>query len=431
VNIVQQSSTVVLLFGVVALGGCSDHPTGTAPTAQPLSADRAAGLSSIQGLASPEWQEIARNFVMQSTISRNSAAATRVYAYLGVAQHDAVVRAEDAIGGNESETELEPWNGLGRIGRSRLEADRGAVAGASAAVLTYFDPAEEQLFEATVQEQANAAPGQPHPDFARGETVGRQVGAEAIARALTDGFDLPWTGTVPVGPGLWFSSAKPPQPPVNAQLPGMRPFFLTAADQFRPAPPPAFGSPPYLAALAEVRNISDARTAEQVNIAQFWAKGAGTSTISGFWNVMATGWIEESGLREREATHVFALLDAAMMDAAIGCFDAKLTYWFIRPPQADPAIKLIPAIGLPNHPSYPSAHSCFSGAAAEMLSEFFPAKADSLNAMVDQAGLARIYAGIHYRFDVDEGQQLGRRVARFVSEVDRSRGSAVAERRGL
>src|SRR5260370_1109103 len=104
--------------------------------------------------------------------------------------------------------------------------------------------------------QATAGPGQRHPYFARGEAVGRQVGSEAIARAMTDGLDLPWTGTVPVGPGLWFSSAKPPQPPVNAQLPGMRPFFLTSADQFRPSPPPAFGSPPYLAALAEVRNIS-------------------------------------------------------------------------------------------------------------------------------------------------------------------------------
>jgi len=233
------------------------------------------------------------------------------------------------------------------------------------------------------------------------------------------------TGTVPVGTGLWFSSAKPPQPPAAAQLPGMRPFFLTSADQFRPAPPPAFGSPDYLAALAEVRSISDTRTADQVSIALFWARGAGTTSIGGFWNTIATGWIEEGGLREREATHVFALLDAAMMDAAIGCWDAKLTYWFIRPPQADPAITLIPAIGLPNHPSYPSAHSCYCGAAAGILSAFFPAKTDSLNAMVTQAGLARIYAGIHYRFDVQTGAQLGRNVARFATEVDRSGSSAV------
>src|SRR5712692_10194560 len=159
------SSKVVLLIGVVALG-CNDRPTGPAATAQRLSAGRAAGLPFTEGLASPEWQAIARNFVMQSTVSRNSAAAARVYAYLSVAQYDAVVRAEDAIGGSEPEPEPTPGSGLGSGGRSRLEADRGAVAGSSAAVLTYFDPAEAQLFEEIVQEQANAGLGQPHPDFA-------------------------------------------------------------------------------------------------------------------------------------------------------------------------------------------------------------------------------------------------------------------------
>jgi len=402
---------ITLFCALAALASaCDSNERLAGPGASKPLVANASGVPLTEGLASPAWQQLARNFIMQSPLSGNSAKATRVYAYLSVAQYDAVVRAED---------------GPGSGGRSLLEADRGAVAGASAAVLTYFDPAEAQLFEDKVQEQANAGPGQPHPDFVRGEAVGRQVGAEAIARAQTDGFDLPWTGTVPVGPGLWFSSAKPPQPPANAQLPGMRPFFLTSADQFRPAPPPAFGSPAYLDALAEVRSISDTRTADQVNIALSWARGAGTSSIGGLWNTIATGWIEESGLREREATHVFALLEAAMMDAAIGCWDAKLTYWFIRPPQADPAIKLIPAIGLPNHPSYPSAHSCYCGAAAGVLSAFFPAKTDSLDAMVHEAGLARIYAGIHYRFDVETGAQLGRNVARFAGEVDRSRGSAV------
>jgi len=417
--------TLFCALAAVASACDSDKRLFGPDAAQPLVA-AASGVPFTEGLASPAWQETARNVIMRSTLlSGNSARATRVYAYLSVAQYDAVVSAEDALGGDASETRASAGTGLGSGGRSRLEADRGAVAGASAVVLAYFDPADAQLFEDQVQQQAEAGPGQPHPDFVRGEAVGRQVGAAAIARAQTDGFDLPWTGTVPLGPGVWFSSAKPPQPPANAQLPGMRPFFLTSADQFRPAPPPAFGSPAYLSALAEVRGISDTRTAEQVNISLFWARGAGTSSAGGLWNTIATGWIEESALREREATHVFALLDAAMMDAAIGCWDAKLTYWFIRPPQADPAITLIPAIGLPNHPSYPSAHSCYCGAAAGILSAFFPAKADSLDAMVAQAGLARIYAGIHYRFDVETGAQLGRNVARFANEVDRS-GSSVA-----
>src|SRR5437667_1228695 len=420
---------ITLLCALAALAyACDSDKQVVGPGASRALMADASGVPFTEGLASPAWQEAARTFIMQSTLSGNSTKATRVYAYLSVAQYDAVVRAEDAIGGNESQTDLTHGDGLGSGGRGRLETDRGAVAGASAAVLTYFDPAEAQLFEDKVEQQANAGPGQPHPDFARGEAVGRQVGAEMVARAQTDGFDLPWTGTVPVGPGLWFSSAKPPQPPAAAQLPGMRPFFLTSADQFRPAAPPAFGSPAYLDALAEVRSISDTRTADQVNIALSWARGAGTSSIGGLWNTIATGWIEERGLGEREATHVFALLDAAMMDAAIGCWDAKLTYWFIRPPQADPAITLIPSIGLPNHPSYPSAHSCYCGAAAGVLSAFFPAKTDSLDAMVTEAGLARIYAGIHYRFDVDIGAQLGRNVARFAGEVDRSGGSAVAVR---
>src|SRR2546426_4748425 len=111
------SSTVVLLLGVVGLDGCNDRPTGPAATAQRLSAARAAGLPFTEGLASPEWQEIAHNFVMQSTVSRNSAAATRVYAYLSVAQYDAVVRAEDDVGGNESEPERTPGSGLGSGGR--------------------------------------------------------------------------------------------------------------------------------------------------------------------------------------------------------------------------------------------------------------------------------------------------------------------------
>ena len=55
----------------------------------------------------------------------------------------------------------------------------------------------------------------------------------------------------------------------------------------------------------------------------------------------------------------------------------------------------------------------------------FSSVTDSLDAMVHEAGLARIYAGIHYRFDVETGAQLGRNVARFAGEVDRSRGSAV------
>ncbi len=82
-------------------------------------------------------------------------------------------------------------------GRSKHEAERGAVAGASAVVLTYLFPAAAQSFEDLVTEQSNAGSGKPHSWFARGEAIGRAVGAEIVARAQGDGFNTPFTGTIP------------------------------------------------------------------------------------------------------------------------------------------------------------------------------------------------------------------------------------------
>src|SRR5882762_7800657 len=114
-----------------------------------------------------------------------------------------------------------------------------------------------------------------------------------------------------------------------------------------------------------------------------------------------------------------------MFDAAIGCWDGKLTYWFIRPWQADPAITLVPAVGKPNHPSYPSAHSSFSASAAEVLSAFFPEQRAQFDALVTEAGLSRMYGGIHYRFDIAAGQELGHSVARFTIAGDASGNSVL------
>ena len=83
------------------------------------------------------------------------------------------------------------------------------------------------------------------------------------------------------------------------------------------------------------------------------------------------------------------------------------------------------AVGKPNHPSYPSGHSCLSASGADVLSTFFPEQRDHLNAMVTEAGLSRMYGGIHYQFDIDAGQELGRNVARFTIAADASGNSAL------
>src|SRR5258706_15652661 len=118
-------------------------------------------------------------------------------------------------------------------------------------------------------------------------------------------------------------------------MPGVTTWFLTSANQFRPGPPPAFGSAEFLAALGEIRTISDTRTAAQIQTAAYWALHAGTPTASGFWLQVATDGINARGLSEREATHLYTLLGAAMFGAGFGRWAAKLTYWLVRPWRAD------------------------------------------------------------------------------------------------
>ncbi len=402
----MRATSAVLALTLAALGACTDRAPD--PTGFGLSASRS-GVPFASGLASPAWQARAANLVAQANFS--PVVAGHAYPILGVAQYLAVQRAEAAEGGG---------------GRDQLELDRGAVAGASAVVLTYLFPSQSQALEDLVVAQAGAGPEaqEPHPAFARGEAIGRAVGAEIVARAQTDGFNRPFTGTIPTGTGLWISNTTPATI-AGGQLPTSLPWFLTSADQFRPGPPPAFGSAAFTAGLAEIRHISDTRTAEQIGIATFWAQGTGTRTTPGFWIQVATDGINQLGLSERDATHLYALLSATMFDAQLGCWDAKETYWFIRPWQADPAITVVATVGKPNHPSYPSGHSCVSSSAAEVLSTFFPEQRAQLDAMVIEAGLSRMYGGIHYRFDIEAGQTLGRDVARFTIAADASGNSVL------
>jgi membrane-associated phospholipid phosphatase len=376
----------------------------------PLSAFRR-DVGSTDRLASPGWQGTAATLVAQANLP--ATVATRAYSLVGVAQYLAVRQAEGAQGDRDGHEET------GRREQSGPESDRGAVAGASVVALTYLFPTQEQALEHMVTALRSVGSERSQRAFARGEAIGRAVGTAIVRRATADGFATPFTRTIPVGAGFWTSNTTPPTV-AGGPLAGVRPWFLTSGRQFRSAPPPAFGSRAFQAALTEIRDIALHLTAGQVDTATFWAQGVGTPTTAAFWIHVATDGINQHAFSEREATHLYALLSATMFDAQIGCWDAKETYWFIRPWQADAAITVVAAVGKPNHPSYPSGHSCISASAAGVLSRFFPAQRAQLDAMVAAAGLSRMYGGIHYRFDIEAGQLLGRRVARFTIAADRS-----------
>src|SRR5439155_495224 len=309
----------IILSALAVASACTDRTPG--PTALGITASRN-GAPFSAGLASPAWQAMAFAQVPRPP-ALNALSAARAYALLGVAQYLGVQRADMAVGDGDNDG-----------GRTQLEAERGAVAGASAVVLTYLFP--------------GAAP--------------------------------------------------------------------------------AFGSDAFNAALTEVRNLSNARTPEQVRLAGAWAGNPGTITPPGIWLQVGTDDITARGLSEREATHLYALLSATMLDALIGCWDAKQTYWLIRPWQADVGVATLAAVGRPNHPSYPSGHSCLSASGAEVLSTFFPEDRDRLSAMVIEAGLSRMWAGIHYGFDISSGQELGRDVAHFAIAADASGNSLLTPR---
>lgn len=369
------------LVATVGISACNDGAASTAPSPSQQSPTASPSAQVSGATASSRWNELARN--LSQKYGPPQQVGLRGLAYLSLAQYNAVVTAESD---------------------AAHPSARGAATGASVAVLSWIYPAEATYLESLVgQPDAGAA------EFAAGVLIGRGIGAQVIASAANDNFNLVWTGTVPVGPGFWFSLALPPAPPIAPRLGEMRPFFLSSGSQFRPPPPPAFGSSAFLSALALVRHYSDNRTLEQDQIAKFWALPGGFKLIPAYHNFVATDLIARHHLSERDAAHTLALANQAAMDGFIACHDAKYTYWLLRPTMADPLITL--SVPLPNHPSYPSNHACVTGTFMAVLGTLFPSEAPHLKRLADQAALSRTFGGLHYLFDGQTGLAIGRQIA--------------------
>ena len=372
----------LIVAGAIA-SACTDAPARVMqPTTPQLDA-----VKFWEDNATTRWNRRATELFGTTTLPNGQAAASRILTYLSIAQHRAALAAEASKDG------------------STHPSVSVAIGAASVVVLSQFYP----LSAATLETQFDADlaaqgwPGRKNQDATSGEAVGRAVGAAVLAQAATDNYLAVVPPTQPPGPGKWA-----PMPNPVRSLFGVRPFFLTSADQIRPGPPPAFGSAEYLAALAEIRGISDTRTTEQVSIAQTWAFGAAPFT-AGAENLIADQLLAEHHRSEKDAARILAYANAAAFDAQIACWDAKFFYYFIRPTQADPAITV--AVPLPNHPSYPSGHACITGAIMSVLMDAFPSERDRLEEIIEIAGLSRMYGGIHYRFDIDAGGAIGRQAA--------------------
>jgi membrane-associated phospholipid phosphatase len=362
------------------------------------------------------WNCLARDLVAGHRI--DPLAASRLYAILSVAQHDAgfyARRAQDRLG--QRPTDGSPY-------------EQAAVLGASRAVLLHFFPSETPIlsrrsaeFQDRLQDDARAAA----VDVAGGDAWGERIGQRTVAHAASDGAAAAATNLVDCGaekPGHW--RPGPGRGPLLPSWATIRPWLLGDVVRFRAPPPPRFGSPAFDRALAEVRRLSDTSTLEQRRIAALWADGLGSYTPAGRWNKIAEDLVVTARLPESQAVRVLTLVNLALMDAGIACWDSKFHYWVLRPSQADP--KIATPVGLPEFPSYTSAHATFSGAASGVLAELFPERAAFLNAKAHEASVSRMYGGIHYRFDADAGLAQGRAVAQVALAWGRNAG--ITGRRG-
>lgn len=273
-------------------------------------------------------------------------------------------------------------------------------------------------------------------------------------------------------PGHWqplryadASGATVTQPYVGAAWGRVKPFGMDSASQFRPGPPAAVGSPEYEAQARRLVDLLAGLTDEQKVIAEYWADGPSSELPPGHWNLIALYVSERDKHGDDEDVKLFFALSNALADAAIACWDAKRAYDSERPITA---IRYLfrgqsitgygpqgPAGGLrtiageawvpyqqvtaptPPFPEHVSGHSTFSAAAAEVLRSFTggdafgasytkaagtmvvepgaPAQDVTLSwatfsDAADEAGLSRIFGGIHFDNANVAGKALGRKV---------------------
>lgn len=288
-------------------------------------------------------------------------------------------------------------------------SEHAAAAGAAYTVLAYLYPTDELSYRYLAEEAGRSRlyAGVHYPsDVIAGLELGRKIAAKVIERARMDGSDAVWTGSVPTGPGLWNGSN-----PVSPLHGSWKPWALSSGSEFRPGSPIAANSAEKAAELAEIKTFP--RTFDSSQKAMYWQSFDGIFT---YWYDLASREIFEHNLDENppSAARIYALASLTHYDASVACWDAKYTYWAIRPFQLDAnVVTLFPT---PNHPSYPAAHGCYSGGIARTLATLFPDDAAWLDSRADEAGESRIWAGIHYRSDITSGLALGRTVSRAVIE---------------
>jgi hypothetical protein len=371
-----------------------------------------------------DWSLKAQNVI---TAGRSPASSEYLLALVHAAMYDAVVAIEG---------EYLPF-------RVHVKVDQPALAGAAAAAAAYHVlrqrvPSSEPALTAEYIAYVSALPaGVPRE---QGLAVGMQVATRWLALRADDRFDANITVQPPSpGPGVWEPTAA--APPVDVKIAQVRPYVMRSPDQFSPRGPRPLESRAYARAFDEVYHLgridSIARTAEQLDVARFWAEHTAVQWNRNLRQLAAAAQLDLVG-----TARMLAMVHVASADAVVGCFEAKYRFLLWRPVHAiqradtdgnrwtAPDMTWNALLNV-NHPEYPSAHSCWTQAVADTLTSFFGTDEaefglDSavtgstrqfarFSEVAEEVEDARVWAGIHFRFSTDDGSAIGQEVARLVT----------------
>ncbi|MGE0642374.1 MAG: Ig-like domain-containing protein [Nitrospira sp.] len=377
------------------------------------------------------------NQVMLDAIQRDATAppvASRGLAMVSLAMYDAI----SAIDGT-------PGYYVSLPAQAGTDPDAAAAAAAHR-MLSYLYPGQQATFDAQLAASLAAIP--EGAGKTNGLTLGQNIANAIIAIRSTDGWNDFVDHSSSTQPGQWQPTGPMFDVALLPQWADLIPFALTSPEQYRPAGPPALDSVAYTAAYNEVKAMGAAtgstRTAEQTEIARFWADGAGTATPPGHWNSIAEQLALQQGNSLSTNARLFAQLNVALADAGITAWNTKYQSNFWRPITAIQQAATdgnasttadqnwTPLLITPPFPEYISGHSTYSGAAAEILTGIFGANVafsttsqglpgvtrnfTSFEQAAQEAGKSRIYGGIHFAFSNQDGLMAGKSVADFVQD---------------
>jgi membrane-associated phospholipid phosphatase len=339
----------------------------------------------------------------------------RAFAMLNVSIADAMIAAWDSKYAHNrrrpSEADPALTTAAPTPASPSYPCERSVAAGAGSVVLAHLFPKDAARFAEAAEEAARSRvlAGVVYPSDARaGLELGRAVGARVIEHMKLDG--QKWAGTVPVGPGLWQGAN-----PIGIDEVRWKLFVLSTPSQFRPGPPPPPDSAERAAEVAEVKNFK--RTPVSNAKALYWQFGQyGGAGITYRLGDEIGRQLAEAGLEQNapRAARAHALVHVAHYEAYVASQDAKYHYWTARPNQFDATITTV--VPNPPFPTYPSNAATVGTASTLVLGHLFPREAARYASWAREFGESRLWAGIHFRSDIEAGWEIGRRVGEAVIE---------------